>query len=136
MSPLYPGARAVLEALAARGGVALGVATGKSRRGLRHVFDAHDLHGFFVTRQTADDHPSKPHPSMIHAALAEAGVQAADAVMVGDTSFDIDMGRAAGVRTVGVRWGYHPAPALAHADALIDDFGALPGVLDRFWGQA
>lgn len=134
MSPLYPGARAVLDRLAARDDLMLGVATGKSQRGLRHVFDAHDLHGHFITRQTADDHPSKPSPAMIHAALREAGVDARDAVMIGDTSYDIDMGKAAGVRTVGVRWGYHPVEQIAHADSLIDRFEALDAVLDSFWG--
>lgn len=133
-SPLYPGARAALDRLSRRRDVRLGVATGKSQRGLRHVFDAHELHGRFVTCQTADDHPSKPAPSMVLRALDEAGVAPADAVMIGDTSFDIDMGRAAGVRTVGVRWGYHPLERIAHADALIDSFDALDAVLDEFWG--
>ena len=73
------------------------------------AFDAHDLHGHFVTPQTADDHPSKPHPAMLLAALAETGVEAARAVMIGDTEYDIAMGRAAGVRTIGVAWGYHRA---------------------------
>ena len=68
---------------------------------------------FFVTPQTADTHPSKPHPSMLRAALAETGVAPDRAVMVGDTEFDIAMGRAAGVGTIGVAWGYHPRARLA-----------------------
>ena len=71
--PLYPGARAALDRLAAEGAL-LGVATGKARRGLDHIVEAHGLEHLFVTRQTADDHPSKPDPSMLHAALAETGV--------------------------------------------------------------
>jgi phosphoglycolate phosphatase len=135
-SPLYPGALAVLDALAGREDVLLGVATGKSRRGLRHVLRAHGLEGYFVTTQVADDHPSKPSPSMLFTAVAEAGTDPSDTVMIGDTSFDMDMGRAAGVRTVAVSWGYHPVSALAGADTTINAFDALPRVLDGFWEQA
>ncbi len=129
-SPLYPGARAVLDRLAGEPGTLLAVATGKSQRGLDKLIEAHGLQGLFVSLQVADFHPSKPHPAMVLAALAETGVEARRAVMVGDTTFDMDMGRAAGVGTIGVRWGYHPASAL-RADALIDDFAALPAALDR-----
>lgn len=133
-SPLYPGARAALDRLAARG-IPLGIATGKSRRGLDHVLAAHGLAPMFTTTQVADDHPSKPHPSMIRAALAETGADPAQSVMIGDTSFDMDMGRAAGVRTIGVSWGYHPRAALAGADAVIDGFEALEAALDQLWGR-
>ncbi|MDF1729315.1 MAG: HAD-IA family hydrolase, partial [Sulfitobacter sp.] len=105
-SPLYPGAREVLEALHARPEVLLGVATGKSRRGLDRLIEGHGLGHFFVTQQVADFHPSKPHPSMVLTALAECGVEPQAAVMVGDTSFDMDMARAAGVTGIGVSWGY------------------------------
>ncbi len=132
-APLYPGALAVLEGLAARDDVLMGVATGKSRRGLDHVLEAHGLARFFVTRQVADHHPSKPHPAMVLAALAETGVDAANAVMIGDTSFDIEMGRAAGLRTIGVGWGYHGLDELQTADRVIAEFSALPGVLDEIW---
>ncbi len=138
VSPLYPGARAAVEALHARDELLLGVATGKARRGLDHAFAAHDLDRFFVTRQTADTHPSKPHPSMIHAALSETGVASGDAVMVGDTSFDIEMARAAGIAAIGVSWGYHPPGALIAAGAahVITDFADLPGAVDQVWRQA
>lgn len=134
-APLYPGALAALEGLAARDDVLMGVATGKSRRGLDHVLEAHGLARFFVTRQVADHHPSKPHPAMVLAALAETGVDAANAVMIGDTSFDIEMGRAAGLRTIGVGWGYHGPDELQAADRVIAEFGALPGVLNEIWGD-
>lgn len=132
-APLYPGARAALERLAEQPGMLFGVATGKARRGLDHLFDAHALHGFFDTTQTADLHPSKPHPSMLLAALNETGCEAARAVMVGDTEFDVAMGRAAGFATVGVAWGYHPRARLeaAGADVIIDDFEALDAALER-----
>ena len=135
-SPLYPGARAVLEALAARDDVLVGVATGKSLRGLEALIAAHDLHGHFVTRQVADHHPSKPHPSMVLAAMAETGAAPHQTVMVGDTSYDMDMARAAGVHGVGVSWGYHPVAALESAQQVIDGFDALPGALDRIWRGA
>ncbi len=130
VSPLYPGARAVLDLLLAAPDTLMGVATGKSQRGLDAMIEAHDLRRYFVTRQVADHHPSKPHPSMIRAAMAETGVAADSTVMVGDTVFDMDMAQAAGVRGIGVTWGYHAAADLrARTDTVIDDFAALPGVL-------
>ena len=85
----------------------LGVATGNSRRGLNALLEASDLHSYFFTTQTADEHPSKPHPSMLHQALLETGTEARRAVMIGDTSYDRDMARAAGMHAIGVTWGYH-----------------------------
>jgi phosphoglycolate phosphatase-like HAD superfamily hydrolase len=75
------------------------------------------LTGLFVTLQTADRHPSKPHPSMVYQALADAGTDARNAVVIGDTVYDIHMGRAAGTRTVGVNWGYHSVEDLREAGA-------------------
>jgi phosphoglycolate phosphatase len=69
-SPLYPGARDLLETLHARPEFLLGVATGKSRRGLDGLLDGHELKGYFVTQQVADHHPSKPHPSMLKTAMS------------------------------------------------------------------
>jgi 23S rRNA pseudouridine955/2504/2580 synthase len=131
LSPLYPGARDCLSALSAEPLTLLGVATGKSRRGLTHLIDLHDLASTFQTVQVADDHPSKPHPAMLEACLFETGVDASNAVMIGDTTYDIEMGRAAGFRTIGVSWGYHPVSALreAGADDVIDDFAALHSLL-------
>ena len=114
--PLYAGITETLEALARRGWL-LGVATGKSGRGLDHCLAMHGLADTFVTLQTADFHPSKPHPAMLEAALAEAGCDAAEAVMIGDTQYDIAMACAAGVRAIGVDWGYHTADELFEAGA-------------------
>ncbi len=137
-APLYPGALNTLDALARDPAVLLGIATGKSRRGLEALLDAHGLAGRFVTVQTADDHPSKPHPSMLARAMADTGVEPAQAVMVGDTSFDMDMARAAGMAAIGVGWGYHPAADLhaAGAAAVIDRFDALAGALGTLWEAA
>lgn len=114
--PLFDGIRPVLETLRTRGWD-LGVATGKSLRGLHHCLAVNALSDHFVTLQTADHHPSKPHPAMLEAALDEAMAMAGDAVMIGDTTYDIAMARAAGVRAIGVTWGYHPAIDLVEAGA-------------------
>ncbi len=131
-APLYEGARDCLDDLAADPGRLLGVATGKSRRGLDVMIAHHGFAGRFVTRQVADDHPSKPHPSMLLTALAETGADAQDAVMVGDTVFDIEMARAAGIAAIGVSWGYHPVRALheAGAMAVADDFVTLTAMIE------
>ena len=114
--PLFEGIIEALDSLDADGWM-LGVATGKSDRGLVQCLLSHGLKGRFVTLQTADRHPSKPHPSMIHEAMAEAGSAPDTTVMIGDTSFDILMGVAAGTRALGVEWGYHPAEELRAAGA-------------------
>ncbi len=132
-SPLYPGARDALERLHVVDEVLMGVATGKARRGLDHAYNAHDIEHFFITSQTADLHPSKPHPSMLHQTLKDTGVEVAQAVMIGDTEFDMEMGRAAGFSTIGVSWGYHPVSRLGAADIIIDDFAALDGALAEIW---
>lgn len=117
VEPLYDGVRTVLENLAAREGVALGIATGKSRRGLDAVLEREGLTDFFATVQTADTHPSKPHPSMVFAAMEETAAAPADTVMIGDTTYDIEMACSAGASAVGVGWGYHPESALRAAGA-------------------
>jgi len=132
-TPLYPGARAALERLHLVDEILMGVATGKARRGLDHAYNAHGIEHFFVTSQTADLHPSKPHPSMLHQTLADTGVEAAQAIMVGDTEFDMEMGRAAGFKTIGVSWGYHPIQRLGAADIIIDDFAELDAALAEIW---
>ena len=132
--PFYPGAREVLEALAGRGDVALGIATGKSRTGLDAVLRGHGVLEMFVSLQVSDDHPSKPHPAMLRAAVSASGVAPRDAVMIGDTRFDVEMAQAAGVPALGVTWGFHPAEDLAAARALVHDCPALLPALDRLWG--
>ena len=128
--PLFDGIAAVIEALA-DDGWALGVATGKSDRGLAHVLAAHGLTGAFATLQTADRHPSKPDPSMLLAAMAEAGAAPGETAMIGDTSFDMAMARAAGARAVGVAWGYHDVDELldAGADVVATEVAYLPTLL-------
>ncbi|RMD94992.1 MAG: HAD family hydrolase [Alphaproteobacteria bacterium] len=133
--PLFEGAREAIEALAARDEVLIGAATGMARRGLDFVLEVHGLGRHFVTRQTADTHPSKPAPAMLQAALAEAGVGPTGAVMVGDTTYDIEMARNAGVPSIGVSWGHHRPEALraAGAERVIDRFAQLVPALDDIW---
>lgn len=133
-SPLYPGAMDALHALNLMPDMMLGIATGKSRRGLDKLIEGHALDGVFVTQQVADFHPSKPHPSMIFQAMTDAGVTPENTVMIGDTSFDMDMAAAAGVRGVGVNWGYHGAEKLGNAHVLINGFEDLIPALQNIWG--
>jgi len=131
--PLYDGIAALLSELD-DDGWHLGVATGKSDRGLIRCLDHHAIKGLFVSLQTADRHPSKPHPSMVYQALADAGADASDAVVIGDTVYDIHMGRAAGTRTVGVNWGYHDVAELraAGADYIAESIDDLKAYLKDF----
>lgn len=122
--PLFDGMIETLQALKSAGWT-LGVATGMSDRGLGHCLATNGIADLFVTLQTADRHPSKPHPAMLQEALFQAGAQASEAVMIGDTAYDMLMARDAGVRGIGVDWGYHlpqelitaGAQAVAHSPA-------------------
>ncbi|HVM22132.1 MAG TPA: HAD-IA family hydrolase [Sphingomicrobium sp.] len=115
--PLYEGVLDLLDALEADGWL-LAVATGKSDRGLRLCLEGHGIHARFVSLQTADRHPSKPHPSMVHQAIAEAGATPQRTIVVGDTSFDMAMAVAAGTGGIGAGWGYHHPAELISAGAL------------------
>ena len=132
--PLFPGAAELVADLAGQDGVALGIATGKSRRGVAHLVARHQWDRIFATVQTADDAPSKPDPAMLRQAMAEAGAARGDTVMVGDSTFDMLMARAAGVRPVGVSWGYHPVAAIeeAGAEAVARSFAELRALLGGY----
>ncbi len=134
--PLFDGIAESIAALEADGWL-LGVATGKSDRGLLHCLEYHGLRGSFITLQTADRHPSKPHPSMIHQAMADAGAIPGTTVMIGDTSFDIGMGLAAGCTAIGVAWGYHDAAELLAEGAhfVADRPDQLPAILASSMGN-
>ena len=127
---LYDGIADLLHDLHASGWT-LAVATGKSDRGLAATLRANDLADLFTSLQTADRHPSKPDPSMIEQCLADSGATAAEAVMIGDTVFDIHMAANAGVRAIGVHWGYHDADELmqAGAEAVAADMAHLRELL-------
>ena len=135
--PLYPGARDTVERLAEDGWL-LGVATGKARRGLDIVFSHHGLHRHFQTLQTVDGGPGKPHPRMVLDAMGETGARPEETVMIGDTSFDMAMARAAHAHALGVSWGFHTAEEIADggAHAIHHDFDALNAALDAFGARA
>lgn len=116
VEPLYAGIADLIAGLAADGW-ALGVATGKSDRGLSHCLATHGLTAVFATLQTADRHPSKPHPAMLEAAMAAVLAEPSETVMIGDTAYDMEMARAAGARAIGVDWGYHTSEELRAAGA-------------------
>ena len=135
--PLFAGAREAVETLARRQDIRLGIATGKSQRGVARLLDQEGWHGRFRTIQTADEHPSKPHPSMIETAMREADVGPERTVIVGDTTYDIEMGRNAGVGTIGVAWGYHDVRLLeaAGAHAIVAEFAAVEAAIERVLAQ-
>ena len=126
-SGLFPGAAEIIETLSGRDGVLLGLATGNSRRGVERFLARFAFEDRFVTTQSADDAPSKPHPAMLVQAAIEAGVRADEVVMIGDTSFDMAMARSAGARAIGVSWGYHDVDRLraAGADRVLGSFDDL-----------
>lgn len=115
--PLFEGIAAAIETFGQRADVMLGIATGKSRKGVDRLFAREGWGQRFVTVQTSDDHPSKPHPSMLRAAMIEVGVEPDKTVMVGDTTFDMQMAIAAGTGALGVGWGYHSLEELHRAGA-------------------
>jgi phosphoglycolate phosphatase len=133
LDPLYPGARETIDRLHKRDDLLLGIATGKAMRGVRHMLDKHDLHGRFITIQTADTSPSKPHPDMVLRAMAETGTEPDRTLMIGDTGFDMAMAKAAGAHALGVTWGYHDQSRLLEggADRIIDKFDRLEHALSE-----
>lgn len=130
--PLYPGVLETLSVLDSEGWL-LGVATGKSHMGLVNTLAAHDLEGRFVTLQTADRAAGKPHPEMMYNAMSDTGVDALATVMIGDTTFDMEMARNAGVWAIGVAWGYHEVAELTAAGAhtVVHDYAELAVAIDE-----
>jgi phosphoglycolate phosphatase len=129
--PLFDGVVAALADLETAG-FALAIATGKARRGVDDILARHGLGGRFISIQTPETAPGKPHPGMVLQAMAEAGVDRDGTAMIGDTTFDMQMARAAGVRAIGVSWGNHAPEELTTAGAhrLIDRFSDLFSALD------
>ncbi|MBC7781117.1 MAG: HAD-IA family hydrolase [Proteobacteria bacterium] len=124
--PLFEGAREALVELRAQG-FRLAVATGKTRRGLdRALLNLGVVNCFDATR-CADETASKPDPTMLFELFAELGVGPARSLMIGDTTHDLQMARAAGVAAIAVAYGAHPKPALIEAGPLtcVDRFSDL-----------
>lgn len=132
--PLFPGVREALDALE-ESNVILGIATGRSRRGLDRTLQLHGLSERFFVTKTADDGPGKPDPRIMLNAIAEAGAAPETTVMIGDTVFDISMARQAKAFAVGVDWGYQEVSELdaAGAHRILSHFDALPATVDSLW---
>lgn len=111
-SPLYAGARELLDTLQGRDHL-LAVATGKSRKGLARVWENSGLGDYFHYSRCADESGSKPDPRMLHDILERLDVPVSQAVMIGDTSFDLEMAQRAGMDRIAVTHGAHDAPVLA-----------------------
>ena len=137
--PLFPGIAELLDALEADNWL-LAVATGKSDRGLALCLDCHGFSKRFLSLQTADRHPSKPHPSMVHQAMVDTGAAPETTIVIGDTAFDMGMAVAAGATGIGAGWGYHEAHemldagAIAVADTPLDVLTILSGREERLYG--
>lgn len=134
-SPLYPGVLETLVELADAGFI-LSVATGKSRAGLDRVLKALDMDDFFHSSRCADETASKPDPLMLHALLGEQGLSANQALMVGDTTYDMEMAQQAGMPRLAVSYGAHAIERLlayeplTHIDRFVD---IAPVLLNREW---
>ncbi|KKB77917.1 hypothetical protein VW35_12265 [Devosia soli] len=128
---LFPGARQALDLLIDWPETLLGIATGKGLNGVHRLTQIHGIAEHFVTLQTPDHNPSKPHPGMMLRAMAETGADKADTVIIGDTTYDIEMGKAAGTKAIGVTWGHHDTDELlaAGADILVDSYADLPAAI-------
>jgi len=127
-SSLFPSVIETLAELKAQGHW-LTIATGKSRRGLDRILQSMDLHTFFDATRCADETASKPHPLMLEQLLAQFGVVANEAVMVGDTEYDMEMARAIAMPRIGVSYGAHHADRLRsfELDMCLDRFDEILG---------
>ena len=131
-SPLFAGVVESLEAFRAEG-YRLAVATGKARRGLDRVLKSHGWEDYFDITRAADETASKPHPLMLEQILAHCEVRPEQALMVGDSSFDLLMARNAGMASVAVSYGAQSMEALRAFEPClaIDHFSELHAWLSR-----
>ena len=131
--PLYDGAIETLERLANDNWL-IGMATGKSHRGIRAIFEMHPLEQYFDTIWCADDGPGKPHPHMCEQAMNALGAEPSQSLIIGDAVHDIRMGRNAGIHTLGVSWGFGESHELEAVGAheVHHDFETLNASLDKF----
>jgi phosphoglycolate phosphatase len=137
VQPLYDGAAETLSRLRAQGW-AVAMATGKSRRGVETIVRMHGWADLFDSTHCADDGPGKPDPAMLVECMRVLGAGRAQTVMIGDTTHDVRMAKAAGVHALGVTWGFHTAEevAAAGADEVVATWAALNAALDRFAAAA
>ncbi len=135
--PLFHGALEALDELQKQPDAILAIATGKGYRGALTLLERHEILGRFHSVQTPDHNRGKPDPQMVHTAMEKAGATRAETVMIGDTSHDMRMAKAAGVHALGVAWGYHEAAELreAGADVIVESFAELVPAIDGMLGD-
>ena len=135
-SPLFEGAQEVLETLRLEGYL-LAVATGKGRPGLDRVLEQTGLGPLFHATRCADEAPSKPHPDMLLQILDELAVDAHEALMIGDTEYDINMAHNAGAKALGVSYGVHEKQRLLRCspEACLDGITEIPAWLTSYKKQ-
>jgi phosphoglycolate phosphatase len=135
--PLFDGALAALENLRHRPETILAVATGKGEASAVALLGAHGILDWFNSVETPSRNRGKPDPQMIETAMEKAGVTRTETVMIGDTVHDMRMARAAGVKAIGVAWGYHAVVELeaAGADIIVQRFDHLEAAIDGLLGK-
>jgi phosphoglycolate phosphatase len=125
---LFPGIPELLAELKER--ARLAIATGKSRRGLDRALETGNLGRFFAASRCADETNPKPHPAMLLELMDELSVEPGDTLMIGDTSHDLEMAKAANVAALAVTYGAHPEHGLRACGPL----GCFPDVASlRAW---
>lgn len=131
-SDLYEGVESGLQQLKDQGHT-LTVATGKSRRGLNRVLSAFNWQNFFAATRCADETASKPNPLMLNQLLAEFNTSADQAIMIGDTTFDLAMAQNANMRSIGVSYGAHPIEQLSALNpiSIIDHFSEIHSIIEK-----
>jgi len=131
-SELFPGVKLLLEELENQG-YWLAIATGKGRQGLDQVLEYTQLGGRFHTTRCASETFSKPHPQMLEEILQQLGMDTAEALMIGDTEYDMEMAKNAGMDSLAVSYGVHEVDRLLKHNpvACIDDITELPHYLNN-----
>lgn len=127
---IFPGMAELIERLRVRG-IGRAVATGKSRRGLDAAFQSSGLKPQFDVSRCADETRSKPHPLMLEEILDFYNLKPHEAVMIGDTTYDLEMAHRINMPSIGVRWGVHDDESLSRFSpaALVSTATELDNIL-------
>ena len=131
---LFEGCRELLERCH-KEDYSMGIVTGMGRRGLFQTVEDMEISHFFESLKSADDGPGKPNPDLLQDVMLECGADAQNAIMIGDTSYDIQAGHNANMYTIGVTWGNHSEAHLraSGADEIASDFDQLYCHIHRYF---